>query len=69
MNILNTEKLRTPDERILEGSLILTPKLYEDERGFFYESWNKSSFDSLVNNKTIFVQDNHGKEVGLLGSK
>ena len=61
MNILNTEKLRTADERILEGSLILTPRLYEDERGFFYECWNKSSFDSLVNNKTTFVQDNHSR--------
>ncbi len=61
MSNLDSEILRTPDGKILEGSFILTPKAYEDERGFFYESWNKRTFDTVINKKTIFVQDNHSR--------
>ena len=39
------------------GLLILQPKIFKDERGFFFESWNKSEFKSLGVNIS-FVQDN-----------
>ena len=41
-----------------DGLLILQPKIFKDERGFFFESWNKSVFESLGVNIS-FVQDNH----------
>ena len=40
-----------------DGLLILQPKIFKDERGFFFESWNKSVFKSLGVNIS-FVQDN-----------
>ena len=39
------------------GLLILQPKIFKDERGFFFESWNKSVLESLGFNKS-FIQDN-----------
>lgn len=42
-----------------EGILEITPKLFNDDRGFFYESYSKQIFDNLVNENINFVQDNH----------
>lgn len=38
--------------------LILEPKIYYDDRGFFYESFNHKIFSRIVNKKINFVQDN-----------
>ena len=40
--------------------LLLEPKVFGDERGFFYESWNKRAFAELGIDAD-FVQDNHSK--------
>lgn len=40
--------------------LLIEPKVFGDERGFFYESWNKRSFAELGIHAE-FVQDNHSK--------
>jgi dTDP-4-dehydrorhamnose 3,5-epimerase len=44
----------------IEGLLIFTPKVFEDERGFFMESYTKSLFEKNGIN-IDFVQDNHSK--------
>jgi len=41
--------------------LILEPKVFGDDRGFFYESWNQRAFDEAVGREVRFVQDNHSK--------
>jgi dTDP-4-dehydrorhamnose 3,5-epimerase len=43
-----------------EGLYILESKVFEDDRGYFYESYNKGSLSELGIN-TIFVQDNESK--------
>lgn len=45
----------------LEGVLILEPEIYEDDRGFFYESFNAKSFLEATNFNAIFLQDNHSQ--------
>jgi dTDP-4-dehydrorhamnose 3,5-epimerase len=40
--------------------LLLEPKVFGDERGFFYESWNERTLKGLGIDAT-FVQDNHSK--------
>ena len=42
----------------LKGCVIIEPKVFQDNRGYFFESFNQESFDQLSNSKTIFVQDN-----------
>jgi dTDP-4-dehydrorhamnose 3,5-epimerase len=43
--------------------LILEPKVFGDERGFFYESFNARVFEQATGLKRTFVQDNHSKSV------
>lgn len=52
MNILPTE---IPDVLILE------PKVFGDDRGFFFESYNKKTFEELTGIQADFVQDNHSR--------
>ena len=41
--------------------LLIEPKVFGDERGFFAETWNQRSFDAAVGRETRFVQDNHSR--------
>ena len=41
--------------------LLFEPNVFGDERGFFYESFNKKTFETLTGLKTDFVQDNHSR--------
>jgi dTDP-4-dehydrorhamnose 3,5-epimerase len=41
--------------------LIIEPKLFGDERGFFYESFNAKTFAEETGVTTPFVQDNHSR--------
>lgn len=54
MNVIDTE---IPDVKIFE------PKVFGDERGFFFESFNQKIFEDSVGRKVEFVQDNHSKSV------
>ena len=39
--------------------VLLEPKVFGDERGFFFESYNKRTLESLLKRELNFVQDNH----------
>lgn len=41
--------------------LILEPKVFGDERGFFMESWNQRTFGESIGVDAAFVQDNHSR--------
>jgi dTDP-4-dehydrorhamnose 3,5-epimerase len=41
--------------------LILEPKVFGDERGFFFESYNQRDFAQATGLQTAFVQDNHSR--------
>lgn len=43
----------------LPGVMLIEPNLFEDERGFFIESFNQREFDEAVGCQLHFVQDNH----------
>jgi len=42
---------------------IIEPKVFGDERGFFFESFNQTQFDAAIGRKVNFVQDNHSRSV------
>ena len=48
-------------ETAIPGVLILEPKVFGDERGFFMESFNQRAFNDAVGDETTFVQDNHSR--------
>lgn len=47
--------LKISDVRLIE------PDVFEDERGFFYESFNQQKFNEVIGENVTFVQDNHSK--------
>jgi dTDP-4-dehydrorhamnose 3,5-epimerase len=42
----------------IDGLFILKPRIFSDERGCFFESFNQKVFNELSNTSTNFVQDN-----------
>ena len=41
--------------------ILLEPKVFGDERGFFFESFNQAKFEAAVGKPIKFVQDNHSR--------
>ncbi len=41
--------------------LVIEPRVFSDERGFFFESFNQQAFNEAVGQEVTFVQDNHSK--------
>ena len=54
MNIVKTS---------IPGVLIVEPKVFDDERGFFFESFNHRAFAEQAGIAQAFVQDNHSRSV------
>lgn len=51
MEYINTE---------IEGVYIIQPRVFDDSRGYFFESWKRDEFEAHVG-KVDFVQDNESK--------
>ena len=52
MNIITTP---------LDGLLILEPRIFNDDRGYFYESYNEQTFRKATGQEINFVQDNQAR--------
>jgi dTDP-4-dehydrorhamnose 3,5-epimerase len=58
---MQVEQLRSPGGQVIEGPLLISPRVFADGRGFFFESWNQRRFDEAVGTPTIFCQDNQSR--------
>ena len=47
----------------IAGVLLIEPKVFGDERGFFFESFNERAFAEATGMAPRFVQDNHSRSV------
>jgi len=54
---MNSIRLSIPDVVLLE------PKVFGDERGFFFESFNQARCEEAIGRSVNFVQDNHSRSV------
>lgn len=52
---MKATRLAIPDVILIE------PKVFGDDRGFFFESFNQSQFEAAIGRKINFVQDNHSR--------
>jgi len=63
--MIHADRLSTAAGVPLQGPLLLTPRVFGDARGFFYESWNQQAFAAaLAEHGHVaepFVQDNHSR--------
>jgi dTDP-4-dehydrorhamnose 3,5-epimerase len=67
---MSGEALPTAAGHLLQGPLLITPRVFADDRGFFYESWNERRFRSELidagvpaaeTEALVFRQDNHSR--------
>ena len=64
---MDIKNLSSNKGNILEGVCIFKPRVFQDNRGFFYESWNQTLFNKAVGEEVKFLQDNHSSSsVGVL---
>ena len=70
---MQAERLMGSGGTWLEGPLLITPRVFGDDRGFFFESWNERSFQSALLEAGVaenevhalrFRQDNHSHSSG-----
>ena len=52
---MDAKRLAIPDV------ILFTPKVFGDDRGFFFESFNQQAFEATTGLKRVFVQDNHSR--------
>lgn len=45
----------------IEGVWIIEPKVFNDNRGYFYEVWKQADFDEHIGYHVEFIQDNESK--------
>jgi len=53
--LMKATPLAIPDVFLLE------PRVFGDERGFFFESFNQATFEAAIGRRVNFVQDNHSR--------
>ncbi len=49
----------TATPTLIPDVLVIEPKVFGDDRGWFFESFNEKDFSDVVGEKATFVQDNH----------
>ena len=62
---MKAERLNTASGAILDGPLLISPIVFGDDRGFFFESFNQKAWQELLRtggqSAPGFVQDNHSR--------
>ena len=69
--VLTSQKICNPNGQIIEGPLLIKPNVFNDDRGFFMESWNSNDWQSIMGKSkqefNLFLQDNHSQSsIGVL---
>lgn len=47
----------------IPGVFLIKPKVFGDDRGFFFESFNQRELDEALGKPVVFVQDNHSRSI------
>ena len=69
--VLTSQKISNARGQIIEGPLLIKPNVFNDDRGFFMESWNSNDWKSIIEKSeqefNLFLQDNHSQSsIGVL---
>ena len=60
---MQVDQLTSVQGQVIDGPLLITPAVFGDDRGWFYEFWNQRKFDEAVGEAVVFSQDNHSRSV------
>ena len=69
--VLTSQKIFNANGQIIEGPLLIKPNVFNDDRGFFMESWNSNDWKNIIEKSkqefNLFLQDNHSQSsIGVL---
>ena len=69
--VLTSQKISNANGQIIEGPLLIKPNVFNDDRGFFMESWNSNDWKNIIEKSkqefNLFLQDNHSQSsIGVL---
>ena len=51
---MQVEQLQSPQGLTIDGPLLITPRAFGDERGWFFESWNHTRFNEAAGETVLF---------------
>ena len=60
---MQVEHLNSTQGLTIDGPLLITPRAFGDNRGWFFESWNQKQFNAAVGDMVVFSQDNHSRSI------
>ena len=60
---MQVEPLQSAQGLTIDGPLLITPRAFDDARGWFFESWNQNNFYEAAGETVLFSQDNHSRSV------
>tara|TARA_Y100000991_G_scaffold214856_1_gene203616 strand:+ start:2400 stop:2987 length:588 start_codon:yes stop_codon:yes gene_type:complete len=55
---MQINQLKNNHNEYISGPLEIIPRIFNDERGYFYETWNSREFQKYIDSDINFVQDN-----------
>ena len=50
--VLTSQKIRNASGQIIDGPLLIKPNVFNDDRGFFMESWNSNDWESIISQRS-----------------
>ena len=60
---MQVEQLNSAQGLRIDGPLLITPRAFGDDRGWFFESWNQNNFNEAAGETVLFSQDNHSRSL------
>ena len=60
---MKVEPLLSTNGIAMKGPLLVIPRAFGDDRGWFFESWNQRKFDEATGEAVQFSQDNHSRSI------
>jgi len=60
---MKSENIKSNKGNIISDLFLISPNIFHDSRGHFYESWNKNIFDNVIGKGIDFVQDNQSSSL------
>jgi dTDP-4-dehydrorhamnose 3,5-epimerase len=60
---MQVEQLNSAQGLRIAGPLLITPRAFGDDRGWFFESWNQNNFNEAAGETVLFSQDNHSRSM------
>jgi len=60
---MKIENIKSNKDNLISDLFLISPEIFHDSRGYFYESWNKDIFNKTIGKEINFMQDNQSSSL------